>query len=83
MFSKIKHRLALRRLDKSLRQCTIDDLKRAAALNNWLRETSLLPGDKVTLFFDGLNSTFGVERYQGANKSTSEFFEEISKEIEK
>lgn len=50
---KVQMRRARRRLARALDKCTIDDLRRATALQDWFRKTCFVPGDQITITFDG------------------------------
>lgn len=80
-FRRIQFRRAQKRLLKALDRCTIDDLRRATALANWLNSTNLLPGDKVTLSFSD-HYEIGVDSYKGHCKQTEELIHDL-KELEK
>lgn len=53
-FRSLARRLAQRRLLRSLERCSLEDLNRASALQDFFRTTSLYPGDKISFHF--LNS---------------------------
>lgn len=53
MFSRFRRRLAEKRLEKALNNCTLSDFRRALALQEWFDSTRLVPGDKIVLSFDG------------------------------